>query len=76
MKRYQPTIQEYGSISKPEMRENEHGKWYSREDVDVLREYLRVYGGHIPPCAGRPCECGFQKAWEVAGLDSQPGAGT
>lgn len=36
----------------------------------VLREYLRVYGGHIPPCAGRPCECGFQKAWEVAGLPS------
>lgn len=40
------------------------------DDPAVLREYLRVYGGHIPPCAGRPCECGFQKAWEVADLPS------
>ena len=35
---------------------------------DKLREYLRVYGGHIPQCPGRPCECGFAAAWEKAGL--------
>lgn len=38
------------------------------DDPAVLREYLRIYGGHIPPCAGRPCECGFAKAWDVAKL--------
>ena len=38
------------------------------DDPAVLREYLRIYGGHIPPCAGRPCECGFAKAWQVSRL--------
>lgn len=40
----------------------------SEEEIAALREYLRVYGGHIHPCPGRPCECGFAKAWEYAGL--------
>lgn len=34
----------------------------------LLREALRIYGGHIPPCRGRPCTCGFQDAWRAAGL--------
>lgn len=38
------------------------------DDPAVLREYLRIYGVHIPPCAGRPCECGFAKAWQVSRL--------
>lgn len=38
-----------------------------------IREYLRIYGGHIPPCPGRPCECGFADAWKLSGLpESQP----
>lgn len=45
-----------------------------KDDPAVLREYLRVYGGHIPPCVGRPCECGFQKAWEVADLSGASSA--
>jgi hypothetical protein len=42
-------------------------------DAASLRESLRVYGGHIPPCAGRPCACGFQRAWEAAGLAGDQG---
>lgn len=33
-----------------------------------LRETIRIYGGHIPNCQGRPCTCGFQDAWRAAGL--------
>lgn len=31
---------------------------------------LHIYGGHIPPCPGRPCYCGFQKAWESSSTNS------
>jgi hypothetical protein len=27
---------------------------------------IRIYGGHIPPCQGRPCECGFVDVWRTA----------
>lgn len=36
--------------------------------IAALREALRIYGGHIPPCRGRPCTCGFQDTWRAAGL--------
>jgi len=32
--------------------------------VEGLREKLRVYGGHIPPCSGSPCDCGFKSIWD------------
>lgn len=37
-------------------------------EVDRLRAALYIYGGHIPPCAGRPCECGFLAEWQHAKL--------
>jgi hypothetical protein len=40
----------------------------ANKDRDRWRECVRVYGGHIPPCQGRPCQCGFAKAWEMVGL--------
>lgn len=40
------------------------------ETVKRLTEALRVYGGHIPQCEGRPCTCGFQAEWIAAGLPS------
>lgn len=33
-----------------------------------LRFALYRYGGHIPPCPGRPCECGFLAEWRAAKL--------
>lgn len=36
--------------------------------VTRLRFALYRYGGHIPPCPGRPCECGFQAEWKAAEL--------
>lgn len=35
---------------------------------DEARRALSIYGGHISPCPGRPCECGFQQAWDCAKL--------
>jgi hypothetical protein len=32
--------------------------------IAELEKALRIYGGHIPECKGRPCECGFQAAWD------------
>ena len=23
------------------------------------------YGGHVPPCPGRPCSCHFQEVWDA-----------
>lgn len=37
-------------------------------DVDRLRAALYIYGGHIPPCPGRPCDCGFLSEWQHANL--------
>ena len=43
MKRYQPIVAKYGSISQAEMKENEHGQWYSKQEVDeLLREALNA----------------------------------
>lgn len=44
------------------------GAAHAQAELDDLRDALRVYGGHVPPCVGRPCECGFRGAWERAGL--------
>jgi len=33
-----------------------------------LRFALYRYGGHISPCPGRPCECGFLDEWRAAKL--------
>lgn len=38
------------------------------QQVIKLRETIRIYGGHVPQCKGRPCTCGFQDAWRAAGL--------
>jgi hypothetical protein len=75
MQRYMPTF--FQMSNGPEtwagMKEDsQDGEWYSRADVDAriaeLVEALRIYGGHIPPCKGRPCECGFRETWERNGL--------
>ncbi len=34
------------------------------DELNDARNALRVYGGHVPPCMGRPCACGFQTAWD------------
>lgn len=53
---------------------NEWDTWNDMSDAERMRAWwsirdaLRVYGGHIPPCKGRPCECGFREAWKMAGL--------
>jgi len=36
--------------------------------IDRLRFAIYQYGGHIPPCPGRPCECGFLAEWQFAEL--------
>jgi hypothetical protein len=36
--------------------------------VTRLRFALYRYGGHVPPCPGRPCECGFLAEWRAAQL--------
>ena len=33
-----------------------------------LRFAIYRYGGHVPPCSGRPCECGFKAEWDFAQL--------
>lgn len=40
----------------------------SEYDVDRLRAALYIYGGHVPPCPGRPCDCGFLAEWQHANL--------
>jgi len=39
-------------------------------ELAEARKALRVYGGHIPICYGRPCTCGFQKVFDAATQDS------
>lgn len=39
-----------------------------KERIIGLRMALYIYGGHVPPCPGRPCECGFQSVWDGAEL--------
>lgn len=39
-----------------------------RSILERLRKALFVYGGHVPPCDGRPCECGFKAEWDTAQL--------
>jgi hypothetical protein len=36
--------------------------------INRLRFALYRFGGHIPPCPGRPCECGFKTEWDAADL--------
>jgi len=36
--------------------------------ITRLRLALLKYGGHIQPCPGRPCECGFLAEWRAAAL--------
>jgi hypothetical protein len=36
--------------------------------INRLRFALYIYGDHIPPCPGRPCECGFKAEWDAADL--------
>lgn len=38
-----------------------------------LRFALYRYGGHVSPCPGRPCECGFKAEWDFAGLPATVG---
>jgi hypothetical protein len=44
------------------------------DERDAARRALSVYGGHISPCPGRPCECGFKQAWDDAQLPATLGS--
>lgn len=44
--------------------------------IERLREALRVYGGHVPPCVGRPCQCGFKVEWDRNFTTSTPAVET
>ena len=37
-------------------------------EINQLRLALYQYGGHVLPCPGRPCECGFLAQWQAAQL--------
>lgn len=41
--------------------------------INRLRFALLRYGGHIEPCPGRPCECGFLDEWQFAELPATLG---
>lgn len=38
------------------------------DERNSARKALSIYGDHISPCPGRPCECGFKQAWDSAKL--------
>ena len=46
---------------------------HTEMELRMTRMALRIYGGHIPPCKGMPCDCGFRAAWEKA---SEPQTGS
>lgn len=43
------------------------------DEITRLRFALYRYGGHVPPCAGHPCECGFKAEWDAARLPADFG---
>ena len=36
-----------------------------RERLAEAERLILFYGGHVPPCAGRPCSCHFQEVWDA-----------
>jgi hypothetical protein len=32
--------------------------------VSELKNWVRMYGDHVPGCPKRPCECGYREAWD------------
>lgn len=44
------------------------------DERDSARRALSIYGGHVEPCPGRPCECGFKQAWDNAQLPATLGS--